>query len=82
LVGKGKPSGFTPALQDRFAVAKIEERGALGLIRKEKIGEAITGTTQANAWLSSSGGVHARKGKALEDVISRHEEILKEYLKK
>lgn len=47
---------FSPAIQDRIAVMKIEERNALHLIRMGKIKEAIEGTTLPKEWTSLPGG--------------------------
>jgi muramidase (phage lysozyme) len=47
---------FTPAIQDRIAVIKIEDRKALHLIRTGKIAEAINGTSLRSEWTSLPGG--------------------------
>lgn len=78
----GMPAGFTPELQDRFAVAKIEGRHALGLIRQGKIREAIGNTQLTKEWSSLAGGVHARKGKNLDDLLIRYNQNLEELIKK
>jgi muramidase (phage lysozyme) len=74
----GMPAGFSPALQDRYAVAKIEGRQALGLIREGKIKEAISTTSLTSEWSSLPGGVHARKGKTMEDLLATHRAFMEE----
>lgn len=45
---------FTPAIQDRIAVIKLEDRGVLHLVRTGRIEEAVSGLT--SEWTSLPGG--------------------------
>lgn len=55
---------FSPAIQDRIAVIKIEDRKALHLIRSGKVQEAIESTTLPNEWTSLPGGAENAHRKA------------------
>lgn len=86
----GLPEGFTPILQDRIAVAMLEEMkdngrqptiSALGEIRKGNIQAAVR---MLNAqWTSLPGGSEARKEKGhvftMDDFMARFDVFLKEY---
>jgi muramidase (phage lysozyme) len=51
-------ASFTPDIQDRIAVMKLEDRSALHLIRSGKLDEAITQTDLKDEWSSLPGGRH------------------------
>lgn len=82
----GMPVDFSPATQDRMAVALIEGRHALGYIRKGQIREALLDTKLHNEWSSLPGGSDVRndireKKKyffTVDDVIHRYNEFLNE----
>lgn len=86
----GLPAGFAPLLQDRMAVAMLEDvkdsptkptKSALGEIRKGNVREAVG--MLAKQWSSLPGGVDARKEKGrvftTDDFVARFDVFFKEY---
>lgn len=82
----GIGQGFSPLAQDRLAVAIIEnQENSLALIRKGKIGEAIS--ILKDTWSSLPGGLHPRKQPrgsiyTLDDVLARYSIYLNEQIEK
>jgi muramidase (phage lysozyme) len=78
--------GFTPALQDRFAVAYLEilPENPLASVRKGNISSAAD--SLARIWSSLPGGRFPRKAKrdgsiyqyTMDDLLKKHTEFMKE----